>query len=227
MMKTASQAPKKATPDVYIDARREWNERYGDLINQVKSWKTIALVCASGMAVAVGAIAWMGTQSRVVPYIVQVDQLKTVMPVGPADMARSPDAAIVRASLRDWVENVRTVTPDAWAQRQHVLKTYYMLQQGQAGFTTVTEALSGPNSPFKRSGKETVAVEVQSVLPTGGDSWRVEWLEITRARNGEVTKREQWSAVIAVHLQPPTDESQIMVNPLGIYIKNLSWSPRV
>ncbi|WP_338578698.1 VirB8/TrbF family protein (plasmid) [Brevundimonas olei] len=215
------------TGDPYIDGRNAWNERYGDLISQVRSWKMIALATTGGMVVLGGALAWNASQASVVPYVVQVDQMKTVLPVGRADQARTPDATIVRASLRNWIEEVRTVTPDAYAQRQHVQKAFTMLAQGTEGYQVVYESLIGPNSPFKRAAKETVSVEVQSVLPVGGDSWRIEWQEITRGRNGEVAKSVPWSAVVSVRLQPPKDEAQILVNPLGIYITGLSWAARV
>ena len=30
----------------YLAARREWDERYGDLITRASNWRTLAVICA-------------------------------------------------------------------------------------------------------------------------------------------------------------------------------------
>src|SRR3569833_3338132 len=60
-------APMAEPPNPYLDARREWNERYGDYIAQARNWRYAAfitlLVCG---ALALGVV-WLMTQSRIVP----------------------------------------------------------------------------------------------------------------------------------------------------------------
>ena len=54
--------------------RREWNERYGDYIQQARQWRRLAILCASIALVAVLGIAWIGSRSKLVPYLVEVDR---------------------------------------------------------------------------------------------------------------------------------------------------------
>jgi type IV secretory pathway TrbF-like protein len=82
------------------------------------------------------------------------------------------------------------------------------------------------HNPFKRAEFETVAVEVQSVLPLTGATWRLEWLETVRDREGHATGHATWTATVTVSVQTPTDEKSLLQNPTGLAIQSLNWSQR-
>ena len=59
----------------YVEARREWDERYADLVLGKRNWQIAAggllllsLILASGMV-------WLISRSRYIPYVVEVDKL--------------------------------------------------------------------------------------------------------------------------------------------------------
>ena len=59
----------------YVEARREWDERYADLVLGKRNWQIAAggllllsLILASG-------IVWLISRSRYIPYVVEVDKL--------------------------------------------------------------------------------------------------------------------------------------------------------
>jgi len=78
--------------------------------------------------------------------------------------------------------------------------------------------------PFKRAETETVSVEVKSVLPTSDRTYEVEWVETTRDLYGTVKATDRWKGYFAIALNPPKDERQARINPLGVYITNASWA---
>lgn len=88
-------------------------------------------------------------------------------------------------------------------------------------------ALFGVNKfhggPFTRVGKESVSVEVTSVVRASDSSFQVRWIE-RRFVNGSAAGLERWTAVISLVLQPPRTEEKLRRNPLGIYVNGLSWS---
>jgi type IV secretion system protein VirB5 len=217
---------KPAPESPYLDARREYLERYGDHIQAGKIWRVFGLMSGVCAILAVGGLVTISGQSKVVPYVVQVDQMATVLPVGPADQAARPDSAIIRATLGQWVANTRTVYFDNQATRADIMKAYGHMESGSAAYQVVNDFMQ-QNSPFKRAESESVSVEVQSVLPVGGDTWRVEWSETRRGHDGSELGRQQWSGVLTTKIIPPSDEATILANPLGIYITALSWSPRI
>ena len=83
-------------------------------------------------------------------------------------------------------------------------------------------------NPFKRAEKETVAVQIESVMRQTPESWQVDWVETVRDRQGTVKMPPfHMRALLTVYLVPPTPattEEQIRKNPMGIYIKDFRWS---
>ena len=77
----------------YLAARREWDERYGDLITRAKNWRTMAALCSLGALVATAGIVWLSARSRVVPFVVLVDNLGRPVASGAKSPTASPSPA--------------------------------------------------------------------------------------------------------------------------------------
>lgn len=212
--------------NVYLDTRREWNERYGSYIAQARNWRLVAIGSLCVSAIACGGLAYVAGQSKITPYIVEVNGLGDAVPVAIADRAARPDARIIRAQLASWATNCRSVYFDANAERQAINNCYAMINRRGPGFQTVAD-YHRANEPFTRAQSESVTVQVETVLPLTEDSWRVEWREEVRGRDGNVSSRTNWQAVVAVQVIPPTDERQVLVNPMGVFVNSVSWSQRV
>lgn len=222
-MKMSSAADKPVNP--YLDARREWNERYGSEVKQAATWRLVAIGSLIVAGVAVTGLAVSASQNKMVPYVVEVDKLHATLPIGPADRAAKGDSRIIRAQLAGLISDLRSVYLDAAAEQTAIRRAYAMLAQNGTAYQVVNEQMS-KNDPFKRAQLESVTIEVQSVLPLGGETWRVEWIETVRDRSGVVTSSQPWQAAVTTSINPPTSEAGVLANPLGIYVTALSWSPR-
>lgn len=216
---------KDAATEAYLSGRREWMERYGEYIQSAHQWRLVGIGSLLVTALAVAGMVYSASQNHFIPYVVQVDKLGVAVPAGRADLATRADARIVRAQLARWISNVRTVYVDAAAERAVVDESFAMISRTGAAYMMLKTYFS-ENPPFDRAEKETVTVDVHTVLPVGGDTWRVEWKETTRGRNGEVQRTDDWQASITVLISPPADEVTILKNPLGIYIVEFSWTKR-
>ena len=74
----------------YLNARREWDERYGGLISRARNWQLIAAGSLAVAVVAVVGIAFIGSQSKIQPFVVVTDQLGSPVAVArPAPVAKS------------------------------------------------------------------------------------------------------------------------------------------
>ena len=74
--------PEPETP--YQRAGQLWDERIGSARAQAKNWRLMAfggLFLTTGLS---GALVWQSMQSRVVPYVVEVDALGQAQAVAPA-----------------------------------------------------------------------------------------------------------------------------------------------
>jgi type IV secretion system protein TrbF len=209
----------------YANARRDWNERYGTYIEQAKHWRLVAL---GALAVCLVLSLFMGVvamQNKIVPYVVEVDKLGAAVAVRRADSAPNADARIIKASLANWISNVRTVYHDPYAQKALIESAYALINKRGQAFGRLNEHYQA-HQPYLRGKTEAVDVEVASVLPLDNNRWRVEWLEKTQGQHGDVIQ-EQWQAVITTKLKPPTDEETILLNPMGVYIDSFHWTPRL
>jgi type IV secretion system protein VirB5 len=132
------------------------------------------------------------------------------------------DDRLKRATLFNWVEDLRTVTTDGIAQRKSIDRVYAHIASGGQAQTFVTEFYRA-DPPQKRAATETVSVDVRSVLPTSDRTFEVEWIETTRDLYGAIKTQDHWKAAFSIVVNPPTDERMASINPLGIYVTNASW----
>ena len=205
----------------YLAARREWDERYGDLITRARNWRTLAVICAVTTLVATGGLMWLSAHSRIVPFVVLVDNLGRPLASGIAEQATVNDDRLKRASVLAWVGDLRLVTSDGVAQRKAIDHVYAQIASGSQAQAFVSDFYRAI-PPFKRAQIETVSIDVNSVLPTSDRTFEVDWVETTRDLYGAVKATDRWKGSFSIALNPPTDERLARINPLGVYVTNVS-----
>jgi len=217
---------KKETQQVsspYLLARREWNERYGSYIARAKVWRGIALTSLVIAAVAVGGVVYFASQNKLIPYIVEVGGDGQPLKSYYAEEAQTLDQRIVRAQLAQFVQDMRSVSTDVAVQRRAVERAYAHLSADMPAYTAVNEWFR-QNVPFERAAEETVVVEVRQVLPLSDKTWRIEWVERPRSRNGESMPATRWTGTATIVNSGELNPQTLLYNPTGLYIKDFDWS---
>jgi type IV secretory pathway TrbF-like protein len=213
-----SDTPPPATP--YQAAAQVWDQRMGTSLAQAKNWRLMAFGCLSLALLMAGGLVWRSAQSMVTPYVVEVDSAGQVRAVGEAASPYQPNDAQMAHHLARFINLVRSLSIDPVVVRQNWLEAYhYTTDRGAATLNDYARA----NDPFTRVGKESVTVELSSVVRASDNSFQVRWNE-RRYVNGSSAGLERWTAVISIVLQPPRSEEKLRRNPLGIYVNGLSWS---
>ena len=95
--RTHAEAPGRPNP--YLAARREWDERYGDLVTRARNWRLMALLSGLIALMATTGIVWLSVRSHVVPFVVLVDNLGRSVASGIADQTEPGDDRLKRASI--------------------------------------------------------------------------------------------------------------------------------
>ncbi len=216
----------QSTDSPYMTARREWNERYGDFIAAAYHWRLAAFASFAISLLLGGGLIWISGQHKVVPYAVQFDGNGEIVRVARADIASQPAQRQIIAALRNWVIGARTVYVDTRAQKAIIDQTYATTYPSSAAFQALATHHREHN-PYERAQSETVEIAVNAIVPISAETWQVEWTETTRQRSGRVVETKQWQGTITIVLTPPTNEAQILVNPLGIYVRQFAWTPRI
>ncbi len=221
---------KEDSDNPYLTARRSWNEHVGSLVTQKQSWQVIALISLLICFLSVAGIFFIGSQSKFIPYIVEVDKLGRTIVANVVHASSPVDSRIVHASIAEFVNDIRLVTPDADLQRAAIFRVYAKIPQGSSAHVKAGQWFNGlkDSSPFVRAKEEMVSIQIRSVIPQSESTWQVEWVETTRSRGGDLKKRPVlMRALLTTKIYPPstkTTEEQIRSNPLGIYVEDFSWS---
>jgi type IV secretion system protein VirB5 len=219
----------RGAPNPYLDGRRAWNSHVDRAYAAQHTWQLIGVAGLLIGLAGVAGIAYVGSKSKFVPYVIEVNKLGEAVAVGPAPVAGPADPCVVRASLAAFIASARLVTPDVSLQRAAIFRVYAMLHTKDPAAQQMNEWYNGSkdSTPFARAAKVTVTTDINSVLPISQNSWQVDWQETTRDREGALVGQPvHMRAMLTVYLEPASvtaDEAAIERNPLGIYVSNYTW----
>lgn len=220
----SSAEPKLLPPrDPYAAAKAEFNEIWGGFVTREQNWRLVALLLAIGAVVEGGFLGKAATQSKFVPYVVEVDPKGQPTAVSLANNATTAsDERLVRAFLTRFVVDLRGVSVDPQVEKQAVNRVFSMVATQTVGEARVRQFVM-ENNPLRRGQEETVAVEVKPLLQLSKDTWQASWRETTRDLTGRLLSTKDFRGSFTVAFNPPTDEQQVMQNPLGLFVIDTDW----
>ena len=213
----------------YVQAHREWDERYADLVLGKRNWQIAAGgLLAVSLILALG-IVWLSTRSRYVPYVVEVDKLGYALTVPQRLTAASvPDVTtrIERYELAAFVRNARAVSSDPQVEQQ-MLNSLLAHARGAADrfLDAYYHSENFAHNPFKRAERLTISVQIDSILSVSSQSYQLRWTEVQHDLNGVlIGAPTHWEAELQTQVIPPGNEDAIISNPLGFYVTQISWT---
>ena len=210
--------PEPVTP--YQKAAQAWDNRIGSARLQARNWRLMAFGCLSLVMALSLALIWQSLQSRITPYVVEVDKLGAVQAIGPAVAGNKPSDVQISYHLAKFIKQVRAISVDPVVVREQWLQAYnYVTDRGARTLNDYARN----NDPFLEIGQRSVSVEITSVVRASDDSFQIKWFE-RHFRNGAFQKLERHTAILTIILQKPANVTLLRKNPLGIYVHGLNWS---
>lgn len=210
----------------YHAARWARDRHIEELENKIRYLRALAFILVVVCAIAVHGAVTLARQSRIVPYIVEVDRLGQPLAYGRVEDMPAPDERLIRGEIARFVDAMRTVHTDPVAQNKLIDRGYAFTRA--AARTYVDSYFSAPrNNPHLLSRELIRLVSIRSVRRVAGSSntWEVQWEEYeVPVRGGQATVRP-WQGTLRTAVVEPEDEGQLFVNPLGVYVTDLSWTP--
>jgi len=201
-------------------AGQVWDKRIGEPVAQAHNWRLMAFGELLLLIVVVAGYIWISAQSRITPYVVEVNKLGQATAVAPASSDYHPSDPQIAWYLAHFIVEVRGIPADPIVLRQNWLDAYnYVTDKGALALNDYARV----SDPFTKIGKEQVAVDVSSVIRASDDSFRVAWIE-RRYVDDALASTERWSAIVTITIQTPSDADRLKKNPLGIYVHALNWS---
>lgn len=220
------------------NARREFAGVFGDLVRGKRNWQLIAYALAAILAVATAGAARLSFSARIVPYIVQVDQLGRIGLTAPAERMRAPDDRLVASQLAAFIRSVRTILPAAAAGAQaEMLKRGYAFAMPEAAGYLNSYFSEPDHDPRVLSQRLIREVDVGSVLRVpdadkstahregSAQTWRLQWTETDRpTQAGDSTHVTAWEGYLTLRVVPPRTAETVQENPLGLNITSIAWT---
>ena len=211
-----------AADPAFLRARGEWNDRFHGLARGKRNWQIVASALLLSNTVLAAALAWQSTQSRVTPFVVEVDRLGQAVAFGPAERLRKTDERLIRYQLGMLIHDLRTVVGDASAQKELLTRAYAYARGPSVAFLQDHFA---ENNPFETARTWRVSVELKSILRLSDKTWQLQWAEERRTIAGPEVDSRDWQAVLTIEEDPPKTTEALLLNPLGLYVTEIRWSP--
>ena len=205
----------------YLNGREEWLERYGSYISRAAQWRMAAFLCLLITAFSITGNVIQASQTKTIPYIIEVDALGKAAVVARADTASATPKRLIQAEIAKCVSDWRTVTADVELQQKMIERLSFFMAGSAKG---VLRQWYEANNPYEiaKSGK-LVHVEIKGLpLPVSSDSYRVEWVETVRSHAGVMLDSHTYEATVTIQINPPTADAVLLRNPGGVYITALS-----
>lgn len=210
--------PAPETP--FQRAAQTWDERIGSARVQARNWRLMAfggLLLSSGLS---SALVWQSMQSRVVPYVVEVDSLGQAQAVAPATQGFTPTDPQIAWFLARLVMDVRSISLDPVLMRRNWLGAYDFVTDRGA---RILSEYARTAAPFAHLGERTVSVQVTSVVRASPTSFQLKWTEISYER-GNAAGTTRWTAILTVVTRTPKSAEALRKNPLGLYVDAIDWT---
>lgn len=206
----------------YKRATQVWDVRLGTAHAQASQWRWMALGLLAIIAILCMGLVYLGSQSKIVPYVVEIGGNGQIAGIHKAtEKSYIPNQEITKYAIRNFIQSVRSLPSDPVVARSNLESAYHFLTQRGA---SILNALFAKDNPVAEFGKKTRSLHVDTILPISENTYQAEWSEIEYDSTGVRTNIQILHGVFTVVKETPTTEETIRKNPLGIYIDNFSWS---
>lgn len=235
MRKPDNADPLQNDDPAFIAGRREWDSR----IEEAAVRERRAFLFGAGGAVLGLAGLGYGVMERtraIDPVLRYVEVCRDrLLAVVSQDTPGDLPAQLIAEKLKAWLRGARAVSLDGPHMRDAIWATYRMTEAGSPA-EAVLKAHHARQRPDERAATEIVVLERQTAMPDGpptSRTWRMEWREITTARDGRPISAEDWRMILTFTVRRPTTTEEIERNWSGIFVQTFHWervtpgSPRI
>lgn len=176
------------------------------------------------IAICVVATVLVATTFNYKTYVVRVDNATGSIETGGELKTTNyePREAEIQHFLVKYIDNIRSVPLDPivlkgqWNEAEH-----YMTKDA----LNKLNAFMAKDNPISKLGKQTVQTKVISMqlYPGSENTYQVRWTEKQFGLNGtQDSKTIQYVGLFLVIIDPPNNEQEMLINPLGIKVRDLT-----
>ena len=204
----------------YLRAAQQWDHRIGDARAQARNWRLMAFSSIAIAGIFAAGFAYEATRVKVAAYYVPVDEIGRPGHVELVGNVYTPSNAAIIYFLSEWTRTMFAKPTDPIVAREDLLKDFSVLRGNAA---TSMNQWASANDPMKDLGHIARTVAINAVLQRSDQSWQVDWTESTFT-DGSKSNDVKYTGLFTVETVPPTNQSELLANPLGLHITAINWS---
>ena len=219
---TRRMASKAVLPEEtpYLRAAQQWDHRIGDARAQARNWRLMAFSSIAIAGIFAAGFTYEASRVKIAAFYVPVSEIGRPGHVEPVGNVYTPSNAAIIYFLSDWTRTMFAKPTDPIVARQDLLKDFSVLRGTAA---TSMNQWASANDPMKDLGHVARTVTINAVLQRSDQSWQVDWTESTFTE-GSKSSDLKYTGLFTVETVPPTNQSELLANPLGLHITAIDWS---
>lgn len=182
--------------------------------------------CLAIIAICVLAVVFIATTFNYKTYVVRVDNATGAVETGGQLHATnySPKEAEIKHFLAQWIRDTRSVPMDPVAFKRDIEHAqHFMTNEAAQKYS----GLIKNHNPSAKLGHATVIPEIRSIQlqPGSQNTYQIRWSETDFSLSGSMSnKKLNYIALMSIGVDPPTAEKELLINPLGLKITDLTLS---
>ena len=219
---TRRMASKAVLPEEtpYLRAAQQWDHRIGDARAQARNWRLMAFSSIAIAGIFAAGFTYEASRVKIAAFYVPVSEIGRPGHVEPVGNVYTPSNAAIIYFLSDWTRTMFAKPTDPIVAREDLLKDFSVLRGTAA---TAMNQWASANDPMKDLGHVARTVTINAVLQRSDQSWQVDWTESTFTE-GSKSNDVKYTGLFTVETVPPTNQSELLANPLGLHITAINWS---
>lgn len=207
----------------------EWHDRYLKLSKSSYHWRMATFFSFTILAGSLGMNFYQASKISIVPYLIEVDTATGITnPIGKVNEIKfNPNETQIKYFLKEFVMNTRALPLDPVLYSRKFKESNFFLNKVSQQKLNAYIAQENLKEKFKNG--KSVSVIINSILPVTGtpNSYQIRWEETLYDSSGSIEDRYKMSGIYTIAISPPTDESMLMINPIGMTITDFSQTQEI
>lgn len=189
---------------------------------QAYNWRRIAFVSLALLAISIVGNIYLGAQSKVIPYVVELKPTGEANALGSAgSLSTQSNENAVKFFISRFIMLAREIPSDAVLLKRNMDRIFQLVSV--QGKTLLAERFK-EQSPAKEFEQKNRAIKIASVLAISEGVYQVDWFEAAYDKGGQKLEEYPMRGTFKIAWLKPQSEEQIQENPLGIFVDYFSWT---
>lgn len=210
----------------YQEAQRDWDFRVNTAHKTLLAWRLIAVIALAMSGVSMLFAYSHITRPKMIPYVVRVNEESGRVDFAGmlANQQLEVTDAVVRHYLTRFLQGLRTVSTDVVRVQAGLRDTYWIAtREAQA---QITEMVREGDWLALAEDRQRRDIEIRVFERVSENSWRVEWQEHIRDRNGNMVDNRPMSGTFSFVTSMPESPVEAENNPYGLFFDAFHMNER-